>query len=99
MPIPEGEDWKAMLRNYAHTSRALLARHNDLAQLTFAHIPNTLRIFDAAGALLKSVIESGVPPRAAAWALDNLSVHVASPSSSPGSARPSPPHRPHASPT
>ncbi|WP_424863144.1 TetR/AcrR family transcriptional regulator [Streptomyces sp. MMS24-I29] len=78
MPIPEGEDWRTMLRNHAHTSRALLARHNDLARLTFAHIPNSLRMFDAAEALLKSMIESGVPPRVAAWALDNLSVHVAS---------------------
>ncbi|MFG2561887.1 TetR/AcrR family transcriptional regulator [Streptomyces sp. NPDC048496] len=78
MPIPDGEDWKSMVRNHAHTSRDLLAGHTGLARLTFAHIPSSLRMFDAVEALLKSMIESGVPPHSAAWALDTISVYVAS---------------------
>jgi AcrR family transcriptional regulator len=77
IPTPEGDDWRAVVRMYAHTVRALFGEHNDLAKLTFAHIPSTDRVFEVSERMLRVMIEGGVPPRVATWSLDILSLYIA----------------------
>jgi hypothetical protein len=55
----------------------MFAEHNDLAKLTFAHIPSSDRVFEISERLLSVMIEGGVPPRVATWSLDILALYLA----------------------
>lgn len=77
IPVPEGDDWQEVVRTYSHSVRALFGEHNDLAKLTFAHIPATDRIFEISERMLRVMIEGGVPARVATWSLDIMSLYIA----------------------
>jgi AcrR family transcriptional regulator len=75
--VPDIEDWQELLRTFAHNCRNVYTAHNDVARLNFAHIPNTPHIYASAEVVLRRMIEGGVPPQVAAWALDIISLYVA----------------------
>jgi len=74
--VPAAGDWQDVVRTWAHSSRAVLMRHNDIARLTFAHIPSGPKMLDTTEVLLASMIGGGVPPQVATWALDITSLYV-----------------------
>lgn len=76
--LPEdSDDWQQVVRAWAHNARAELVRHNDLARLTFAHVPTGQKMLDAVELVLGAMIRGGVPAQVAAWALDITSLYVA----------------------
>ena len=76
IPPLTGTDWRAAVRGYAHSIRATFAAHRDIARLSFAYIPTSEGTFEKAEHLLRVMIESGVPPRVAAWTIDIVSLYV-----------------------
>ncbi|WP_167736121.1 TetR/AcrR family transcriptional regulator C-terminal domain-containing protein [Nocardioides sp. 503] len=76
MELPSGGTWQERLRSWAYESRAVMARHGDVARLTFGTVPVTERVLDGIETNLTAMIEAGVPPQVATWALDILSLYV-----------------------
>lgn len=68
--------WQDMIRGWAHNGRAVYLSHQDAAKLSFAYIPRSQAVVDGAERLLGAMIEGGVPPQVAAWALDIVSLYV-----------------------
>jgi len=76
--FPDHEDWREVVRGWAHASRRLYQQHNDLAKLSFANIPSGERMLETVETLLAAMIGRGkVPPRVATWAMDAMSTYVA----------------------
>jgi AcrR family transcriptional regulator len=75
--VPTTGDWQDVVRGWAHHSREVLRQHNDIARLSFAHIPSGPKMMDIIEALLGVMIEGGVPAQVASWALDITSLYVA----------------------
>ncbi|MBN9620579.1 MAG: TetR/AcrR family transcriptional regulator C-terminal domain-containing protein [Actinobacteria bacterium] len=75
--VPDDADWQELLRKYAQTARDVFAAHNDIARLSFAHIPNNPQMMAGAELMLGRMIEGGVPPRVAAWSMDILALYIA----------------------
>ena len=75
-PSTSSDDWQEVLRSWSHGVHDMLVRHNDIAKLTFAHIPSGEAMLEATEWVLKLMIEAGVPPQVAAWALDIISLYV-----------------------
>ncbi|HET9499763.1 MAG TPA: TetR/AcrR family transcriptional regulator C-terminal domain-containing protein [Marmoricola sp.] len=76
LPADEA-DWQQVVRTWAHNARDEFLRHNDLARLTFAHIPTGPKMLEAAELVLGAMIRGGVPAQVAAWAMDITSLYVA----------------------
>lgn len=75
--IPEGDDWLEVVRQWVYDSRDVLARHGDIAQVSFAHIPSGQRMVETIEGLLSVMIPAGVPAKVATWALDILAMYAA----------------------
>ena len=74
--VPEGDDWQDVVRRWAHNVRDVMAAHNDIAKLTFAHVPTGPNLLQTVESLLAVMIRGGVPPKVATWSLDVLSLYV-----------------------
>jgi AcrR family transcriptional regulator len=77
LEVPSSGDWQDVVRAWAHNSRTVMMRHKDIARLSFAHIPSGPKMMESIETLLRVMIEGGVPPQVAAWALDITSLYVA----------------------
>jgi AcrR family transcriptional regulator len=77
MPLPTGSTWQEIVRNHAFDTREVMARHNDAAKLSFGTVPNGERMYQGADTMLRAMLDGGVPPQVAAWALDILALYVA----------------------
>lgn len=69
--------WADAIRAWAHATYDAYRRHNDIARLSFADIPTgprTLALFEA---LLRALLDGGIPPQVAAWSVDRLALFVA----------------------
>lgn len=75
--VPRARTWQKMLRGWALSTRAILQEHNDIARLTFAHIPASPELMVEIERLLTAMRKGGVPDRVAAWALDIVPLFVA----------------------
>lgn len=75
-PPADADDWQQVMRDWSLGVHAMLARHNDIAKLTFAHVPSGEAMLVSTERVLKLMIEGGVPPQVAAWALDILSLYI-----------------------
>lgn len=76
IPVPDPARWQEQIRDVARSMQQTYGRHNDIALVAFASVPtgpNSLRIAEG---LLAIMIAGGVPPQAAAWTLDRLSLFV-----------------------
>jgi AcrR family transcriptional regulator len=76
IPSLTGADWREVVRGYARSVRETFAGHRDIAKLTFAHIPAGEGSLAKAEHLLGVMIEGGVPPRVASWAIDIVSLYI-----------------------
>lgn len=78
MDIPQlqGQDWQAMVRDWAWQVYRLYSRHQDIARLSFAEIPTGPRSLDVSERLLGGMVDSGVPVQMAAWLVDRLALYV-----------------------
>lgn len=75
--IPDDADtWQDMIRGWAHNGRRVFAAHQDAARLAFARIPLSEASVGAADRVMGAMIEGGVPPQVAAWALDSVSLYI-----------------------
>lgn len=75
--IPEDADtWQEMVRGWAHNGRAMFRAHQDAAKLAFAHVSLSEASIGAAEKVMGAMIEGGVPPQVAAWALDIVSLYI-----------------------
>lgn len=77
VPIPSGDTWQELVRGHAHAVREVFIRHNDVARLSFGLVPDGDRLRDIAETVLAAMIEGGVPPQVAAWAIDVTSLYIA----------------------
>lgn len=76
-PVPtDAADWQAVMLRWSLGVHEMLQRHNDLAKLTFAHIPSGEAMLESTERVLGLMIGAGVPPQVAAWSLDVLSLYV-----------------------
>lgn len=74
--VDELGSWQEVVRRWAHNSREVMLRHNDLARLSFAHVPSGPRMLEMIERLLEAMLGGGVPPRVATWALDVISLYL-----------------------
>jgi len=74
--LPEGDTWQEKFRFWAMETRRVLTSHGDAARLTFGTIPVTPKMLQGAEILLGAMIEAGVPPKVAAYALDISALYV-----------------------
>ena len=76
-PPPAGaQDWQQVILDWSLGVHAMLVRHNDIAKLTFAHIPSGEAMLEATERVLGLMIDAGVPPRVASWSLDILALYI-----------------------
>jgi AcrR family transcriptional regulator len=75
-PPASAADWQQVMRDWGLSVHAMLARHNDIAKLTFAHIPSGEAMLVSTERVLGLMIRAGVPPQVAAWALDILALYI-----------------------
>ena len=76
-PVPvASDDWQQVVRDWSLGVHEMLARHNDIAKLTFAHIPSGEAMLESTERVLGLMIEAGVPAQVAAWSLDIISLYV-----------------------
>jgi AcrR family transcriptional regulator len=75
-PSTTSNDWQEVMRTWSHGVHDMLTRHNDIAKLTFAHIPSGPVVLEATERVLKLMIEAGVPAQVAGWALDVISLYI-----------------------
>jgi AcrR family transcriptional regulator len=74
--VPKTGDWKSVVKAWAFNAREVYARHNDVALLSFAHIPSGDHMLEVTERLLQVMLDAGLPPQVAAWALDVVSLYV-----------------------
>jgi AcrR family transcriptional regulator len=77
IPEPDPKRWQEQLRELALASMRVLSEHNDIAQASLANLPigpNALRLGEG---MLSIILAGGVPPQAAAWAVDRISLYIA----------------------
>ena len=74
--VLEKDSWQETLRSWVLEGRRVMARHADVARLTFGTVPVTERMVEAVEVLLRQMIQGGVPPRVASWALDITSLFL-----------------------
>jgi AcrR family transcriptional regulator len=76
-PVPtEADDWQAVMLRWSLGVHEMLQRHNDIAKLTFAHVPSGEAMLESTERVLGLMIGAGVPPQVAAWSLDVLSLYI-----------------------
>jgi AcrR family transcriptional regulator len=76
IPEPVPGRWKDQVKELARSSYQAMIDHNDLARAALATIPtgpNALRISEA---MLGLMLSGGIPPQAAAWALDRIFLYI-----------------------
>jgi AcrR family transcriptional regulator len=74
--VPSTGDWQSVVKGWAFNTRDVYARHNDVALLSFAHIPSGEHMVEITERLLKVMLDAGLPPKVATWALDVVSQYV-----------------------
>jgi AcrR family transcriptional regulator len=76
-PVPvAADDWQAVMLRWSLGVHEMLQRHNDIAKLTFAHLPSGEAMLESTERVLGLMIGAGVPPQVAAWSLDILSLYI-----------------------
>jgi AcrR family transcriptional regulator len=76
MTIVEKDTWQETLRAWVLAGREVMIRHADVARLTFGTVPVTDRVVESIEVLLRQMIQGGVPPQVATWALDITSLFL-----------------------
>jgi AcrR family transcriptional regulator len=74
---PDPDRWQEQVKDFARASRALFARHRDLARASLGRVPfgpSLVVVVESTLAILKA---GGVPDRIAAYAGDLLALYVA----------------------
>lgn len=75
--VPTRGTWQETMRAFAHSARAVYARHGDIARVSFAHIPSSEAMLTGVERMLAAMIGGGVPARVATWSLDIMAAYVA----------------------
>ena len=78
IPVPEPDParWRELVRRVWVDSHAALARNGDIARVALGRVPlgpNSMRLSEVTMTLLRA---GGVPDKAAAWAVDVVSLYV-----------------------
>ena len=76
LPEPVPERWREQVKELAQSAHRVMMEHNDLARAALATIPtgpNALRFSEA---MLGTMVDGGVPPQLASWALDRIFLYV-----------------------
>jgi AcrR family transcriptional regulator len=78
VPVPESDParWQEQLKELARAGYRVMLEHNDLARAALASIPtgpNALRIVES---MLGLMIDGGVPPKVASFALDRIFLYI-----------------------
>ncbi len=68
--------WQELVRAWAHSARSVFMLHQDVAKLSFAYIPHGEAVIEGAERIMGAMIEGGVPPQVAAWAMDIVSLYI-----------------------
>jgi AcrR family transcriptional regulator len=74
-PVDPGR-WRDQIRTLGVSMHATLSAHADVARVALANIPlgpNALRVSER---MLAIMVAGGVPPQAAAWFLDRMSLYI-----------------------
>jgi AcrR family transcriptional regulator len=72
----EGARWREQIRDLATSMHTTLVGHSDIARVALAHIPMGPNALVCSEAMLSILLSGGVPPQAAAWAVDALALYV-----------------------
>lgn len=72
----DGARWREQLRAFAVSMHTTLVRHSDIARVALAHIPMGPNALVCSEAMMSILLSGGVPPQAAAWAVDALALYV-----------------------
>ncbi len=68
--------WQELVRAWAHSARSVFMSHQDVAKLSFAYIPHGESVIEGAERIMGAMIQGGVPPQVAAWAMDIVSLYI-----------------------
>ncbi|MEV4067335.1 TetR/AcrR family transcriptional regulator C-terminal domain-containing protein [Nonomuraea dietziae] len=77
LPAPEPGRWAEQLREAVFAQHAVFSRHADVARVSLANIPTGPNALRLAEGMMAIMVEGGVPPRAAAIAIDRIGQLVA----------------------
>ena len=73
----DGPTWQDTIRNWAHGTRAEFRRHSDASRLGLGRVPQSPPALAVMERLMVAMIDGGVAPRVAGWALDSMALFVA----------------------
>ncbi|AEV81469.1 Tetracycline repressor protein class H [Actinoplanes sp. SE50] len=76
LPTPDPARWAEQIRQMMCQVHEVLLGHNDLARVALASIPNGPNALRCSEWMIGLLIEGGVSPRTAAWALDRIFLYV-----------------------
>jgi AcrR family transcriptional regulator len=79
VPLPERiepERWQDQLRQLIIDGRAAFGRHRDIARASMGFIPTGQHALVASNMMLGIMLEGGVEPRVAAYAIDILALYM-----------------------
>ncbi|WIM96885.1 TetR/AcrR family transcriptional regulator [Actinoplanes oblitus] len=76
LPAHEPDRWREQIKQLMYQVHGVLLTHNDLARVALATIPNGPNALRASEWMIGLLIQGGVPPRIAAWALDRVFLYV-----------------------
>ncbi|GAA2360921.1 TetR family transcriptional regulator ActII [Nonomuraea africana] len=77
LPAPEPERWAEQLREAVFAMHEVFNTHADIARVSLANIPTGANAMRVAEGMMAIMVEGGVPPTAAAIAIDRISLLVA----------------------
>jgi AcrR family transcriptional regulator len=76
LPAPDPGRWKEQIRELCFALFHTLRRYNDLAGASFANVPTAYGSMRVSERMMALMIDGGLPPRIAGWALDRLFLYV-----------------------
>ena len=77
-PAVGPDAWQEPLKELLRSTRRVLGAHQDLAYVTLGRVPTGANALGSAEAMLRILRAGGIPDRVAAYAVDSLSLFVAS---------------------
>lgn len=76
VPLPDPENWQEQLRTVAHRIFEVFTAHRDIAAISLASIPTGPEQLRITEGIMAIMIEGGVPPTVAGWAIDRIALYI-----------------------
>ncbi|HSS67246.1 MAG TPA: TetR/AcrR family transcriptional regulator [Nocardioidaceae bacterium] len=76
-PVPDPERWREQVKDVGRAMRTAMNEHAGIARAVMGVVPTSEKAMVAADSMVGILIEGGLHPQVAAWAVDLLPLYVA----------------------